>query len=228
MAAKAESAKADAGVAIPWRIVGLAVLGLVFVVFWHNPLLLPAKLLVVMFHELSHAIACWATGGSVDAIGLAANQGGVTQFRGGWQFVIANAGYVGSLLWGIGLLRASRSARANLAVGGLAVLLGIVAVLFVRPLISFGFVFTLAMAAVLGAVSRYGGKVAASPVLDALGVFSVLYALFDIRDDILLGGSGDSDAAALASMTMIPAVVWGVGWLAVGVGALYVTRKWWA
>jgi hypothetical protein len=212
-----------------WRAVGLVAAGVLFFVFWHNPLLWPAKILVVLFHELSHAIAAWLTGGSVLSIGLSPDQGGVTMTQGGVRFVILNAGYLGSMLWGLGLLRAAKSPKtARIAIGGLAALLFVVTFLFVRPILSFGFPFALLTVVGLAVATRYGTAGIHRSLLDGLGVFSVLYAALDIRDDVLsFGTTGTSDATMLAELTMIPAVFWGIAWIGVGGVMLWVTRKWW-
>jgi hypothetical protein len=65
----------------------------------------------------------------------------------------------------------------------------------------------------LSLLARYGANWLRRMMLVFLATFSVCYALFDIRDDLLhLASSGQSDADALARATFIPAIVWGVGW----------------
>lgn len=212
----------------PWRLVLTVVLGVAMLVFWDSAVFWPVKIVVVFFHELSHAIAAWITGGEVVSIGLGMDQSGVTQTIGGWTFLILNAGYVGSLLWGVGLLAASRRGSwARPMLGLLAGLVAIVALAFVRPLISFGFLFALLVAGALGLGARRMSDATASTVLQALGTFSVLYALLDVRDDVLSSsGASVSDATMLAAATGVPAVVWGVGWMVAGVGTLWVCRRW--
>lgn len=46
------------------------------------------------------ATACWMTGGTVDKIEVYGNEGGVTNFRGGFRPCIIPAGYVGVSFWG--------------------------------------------------------------------------------------------------------------------------------
>ena len=60
------------------------------VVFWHHWLVLPLKLLVVLFHELGHAFVTVLTGGSVVELGVSLDQGGHTLSRGGNRFLILN------------------------------------------------------------------------------------------------------------------------------------------
>ena len=212
----------------PWRIAITVLLGVAMLVFWDSAVLWPVKIVVVFFHELSHAIAAWLTGGEVVSIGLGMDQSGVTQTIGGWHFIILNAGYVGSLLWGVGLLAASRRGGwARPVLGLLAGLVAVVALGFVRPLTSFGFVFALLVAGALGVGSRRMPESMASTVLQALGTFSVLYALLDVRDDVLsASGAGMSDATMLAAATGVPAVLWGLGWMVAGVGTLWACRRW--
>ena len=50
---------------------------------WGTPVVYPLKIFVVLLHELSHAMAVWATGGTVDSITLDPRQGGATYFTGG-------------------------------------------------------------------------------------------------------------------------------------------------
>jgi hypothetical protein len=207
----------------PW--VGVLAFSAVVVWFWSSPALWPVKLCVVLFHELSHAIAAWATGGTVLHIELNANQGGATQSAGGWPLVILNAGYVGSLIWGVALLWMAKSPdRARWTTTLLGVMLGGVALWFVRPIASFGFAFALSSAAALFVLSRLLPGDILSGLIRALGLFSVLYALFDIRDDVF-GGAGPTDASMLAELTHVPAMAWGVGWLAASALLLFVLRR---
>src|SRR5439155_24738136 len=73
-----------------------AVLG---ILFWNTWPLYPFKLLVVLMHESSHALATLLVGGSVDLIRISPDQGGATLSRyvPGMlrQIVISSAGYVG-------------------------------------------------------------------------------------------------------------------------------------
>lgn len=202
----------------PWRVVATVLLGVALLIFFDHPVMWPLKIVVVFFHELSHALAAWATGGEVLAIGLGTNQSGVTLTRGGSPFVILNAGYVGSLLWGVGLLTASqRPGWSRPTLGLLAGLLGLVTLGYVRPFVSFGFLFAALVSIALGWAARRLRDDWASSGLSVLGTFSVLYSVLDVRDDVLSGRvTGASDATMLADLTGVPASIWGVGWLAAG------------
>jgi hypothetical protein len=200
---------------------------LALLLFWNAWVLWPVKVTVVVFHELSHAMAAVLTGGEVVSISLSPNEGGLTQTIGGRPLVILNAGYLGSLAWGIGLVLASKRANtARMAVVGLAILLAGTTLFYVRPIVSFGFVFAGLVAGAMAALSRWGGGEASSLVLRGLGTFSILYALVDVWSDVLRPlGTGLSDASLLAAATGVPGVVWGLMWLGIGCGTLWALRR---
>ena len=196
-------------------------------VFWHSPVLLPARVLVVVFHEVGHALAALATGGSVVSMNVGLDEGGATLTRGGWPLVILNGGYLGSLLFGVLLLLASRRAGSGRFVAGMlgSTLVG-VAVLWFRPVLSIGFAYALLAGVAVLLLASKAPPAASDLAVRFVGIFSVLYAFFDIRDDVLRwGGSGQSDAAQLAAMTWLPAPVWGLLWMGAGATVLWKLRR---
>jgi hypothetical protein len=68
--------------------------------FMNTIVVKPMKLIAIFIHEMGHASAAWFTGGSVDKIEVYQNEGGVTNFRGGFRPCIVPAGYVGVAFWG--------------------------------------------------------------------------------------------------------------------------------
>ncbi len=77
---------------------------LIIAVLWNIPylhwILYPFKMLVIAFHEFSHAITSVLTGGKVESISLDPREGGVTHMRGGVSAITLPAGYLGSSLIG--------------------------------------------------------------------------------------------------------------------------------
>lgn len=69
-------------------------------VLWNFAIMKPVKLIAVFVHEMSHATACWMTGGSVKAIEVHSDEGGVTKYVGGIRYLIVPAGYLGGAFWG--------------------------------------------------------------------------------------------------------------------------------
>jgi len=197
----------------------------VALVLWDSFVVYPFRLFVVFLHEISHGLAAVLTGGSIESIGLSFDEGGVCRTRGGSPFLILNAGYLGSLLWGALFLvlgERRRRARAVIALVGAFTLL--VTLVYVRTL--FGFAYGLAAGLALWAVAARLRPAVSEVLLAAIGATSVLYAVWDIASDVLLRHSHESDAAALAALTGIPAAVWGVVWIALSLGVLgYVVRR---
>src|SRR5687768_1809148 len=192
---------------------------------WPTIWIYPLKIFVVFLHELSHAIAGAATGGSIQRITLDPYQGGATYVNGGNAFVMLSAGYLGSLLWGLGLLLVARTrprvGRTVLLV--LGALLVATTVLFVRS--GFGILFGLlfGLALVIGARRLPDGGIIV--VLTTLGLTSALYALFDIRDDILRRPEIESDAHMLANLTGVPTLVWGFFWVGLALAACWLVGR---
>ena len=198
----------------------LLLLALPIWLLWHTWAIYPVKLLVVFFHELGHAVAAWLTGGRVAGIQLTAAEGGVCVTQGGIRVIVLNAGYLGSALFGgLALLWGTRSRRENGGVMALGIVLSLVALVFIRPVASFGFLFAL----VAGALCVVSGwrcpRWFNAGVLQVVGLTSCLYALFDVLSDIVWRSHAASDAGRLAQATHVPAIVWGGLW-AVLAGAL--------
>ena len=199
------------------------------ILFWHTWPLYPFKLLVVLMHESGHAAATLLTGGSVRQIVVDPREGGYTLSLvppGLWnQIVVSSAGYLGSTISGcVLLLLASRSRTGRWPLVALAVWTAAVAALWVRD--SFTLVFVAGASLVLGLVARFGPSLLRRGLLVFLGTFSVAYALYDIRDDLLHFGSGvQSDADALARATLVPAIVWGVAWGLVSIVLVALTLR---
>ena len=77
------------------------VYAIVILLFQDTFLLYPFRLLTTFLHESCHALACWFTCGTVRAIRVYENEGGVTSYTGGCRTLIVPAGYVGASLWGM-------------------------------------------------------------------------------------------------------------------------------
>jgi hypothetical protein len=185
---------------------------------WDTSLIYPLKILVIFFHELSHGLAAILSGGEIVRIEVIAQEGGLCITRGGNRFLILSAGYLGSLLWGGAILlvaartRLDRWASAVLGVG----LIGI-SVVYVRPVLGFGFLFGLAAGGGLLATGRFLSERINDILLRLIGLTSCLYAVADIKSDILERSYLRSDAAMLSELTGVPTLIWGALWLLVAV-----------
>ena len=184
---------------------------------WDTPVVYPLKVFVVLLHEISHAMVAVATGGTIDKIVLDPNQGGACYCPGGNAFLTLSAGYLGSLAWGGLLVSAGQMERINSrwVTGAVGLLVIGLTLAYVRS--SFGFWFGLAFGSVLvlGAVRL---SVAVNQgILLTLGLTSCLYAILDIKSDVIDRPDLRSDAAMLSELTGIDTVVWGGLWIVIAV-----------
>jgi hypothetical protein len=194
-------------------------LGLLAVLLWDTFVVYPFRLFVVLLHEISHGLAALATGGQIVSIGMSFDEGGVCLTRGGSRFLVLNAGYLGSLLWGaLFLVLGVRRRRAPTVIAAVGLFALVVTLLYVRTW--FGFFYGLAAGLALVAVASRLKPVVSEVLLATLGAMSCLYAVWDIASDVLLRTAAESDASALARLTGVPAVLWGVVWTALSLAVL--------
>jgi len=195
------------------------VYAVVIAVLWsRTPLLLPLKMVVIMLHEFSHATATWLTCGTVDGIEVHSNQGGVTKTRGGNQFLILSAGYLGSSFWGmVFILSTSNLYAVQAAAGALAVML----------LVSMAFAHNVSLALLnvlfLALIAGFWACTLLTPFnglryfVLLVGTMSSGYSIWDIFDDLLARKVEESDAVQLAKLTGTSSRCWGAIWALVAV-----------
>jgi len=199
-----------------WQLFALTVA--VFAL-WQTPAVLPLKLLVVFFHEASHAVAIIATGGEVVTLSVSSDQGGFVLSRGGNRFVALTAGYLGSLVVGLGfLIAATRTAadRKVMAICGAMTLL--IAGLYVREVFALAFGF--GTGAVMLLMARYLGHHANDLGLRVIGLASLIYVPYDIFSDTIARSDLRSDARMLAEEFGGTTVMWGGIWLVISLAII--------
>jgi len=193
-------------------------------------LTLPIVYLNTHIHELMHALMTLATGGSAKTILVFGDGSGVTQSAGGSTLLIAAAGYIGASAVGAGLIvLGSGAKRARQALFGLAVLLSVGLILWVRGdligLLSIG-----GWIALLFLFGKQAGGPAAMLGVQFLGMqqcFASVQALW-----VLLGisalGDFENDAQIAAGASGIPGIVWAVAWCGISLLAMVLAlRKAW-
>lgn len=196
-------------------IITIAIFTVVILALWRTFLLTPFKLITVFLHEVSHAIACILTCGSVEGIEVHGNEGGLTKTRGGAYWLILPAGYLGSSFWGMLLVLASTNLiTARIAAGCLGVAL--LVVLFIAQNwtlrgLCIGFIVFLAVIWILQEktevrILRY--------VILFIGVMNSLFSVYDIYDDLISRRVNSSDAEKFAEVCPCPCngVAWGFIW----------------
>lgn len=177
----------------------------------------PLRWFETLFHETSHALAAIATGGSVDNLSLAFDGSGLAWTRGGFAFVIAWAGYAGALFWGA-LLYAMGSAMSRTTVRWTTAALlmaGVLQALFWLKFDVASYAIMAVLLAILGLMLHPRAAKLAKPALRLIGAFVLVSAI--VSPSYLLQTHQPNDAQALADMTGIPASVWAVGWMGLGV-----------
>ncbi len=200
-----------------WFIVGFAAFFAALWFFWDTSLVYPLKIFVVLLHEISHAIASVATGGGIEKITLDPRQGGACHCFGGNAFITLSAGYLGSLLWGGAMFSAARSDKVKTSwvngfIGAMVVAL---TVFFVRG--GFGMIFGIAFGLTMIFVSKQMGSVVNRGLLLTLGLTSALYAILDIKSDVLDRPNIRSDAAMLSEITGVSTTIWGLIWISIAI-----------
>ncbi|KAJ0781450.1 hypothetical protein HanPI659440_Chr06g0249431 [Helianthus annuus] len=182
---------------------------------WRTIVLLPFKLVTIFLHEASHAVACKLTCGHVEGMQIFADEGGMTQTRGGVYWFILPAGYLGSSFWGMVLILASTNLiAARVAAGCLAAAL--IIVLFVAKNwtlrgLCIGFIVVLAVVWILQETTkvrilRY--------IIMFIGVMNSVFSIYDIYGDLISRQVHTSDAEKFAEVCPCPCngVGWGVIW----------------
>ncbi len=191
---------------------------------WNTPVMIPLKILIVFFHELSHGLAALLTGGSIESISISPQQGGLTTTRGGWGFAITSTGYLGSLLIGVLLYLSALKTKADkLIMGALGATMLLVAALYMRELFALGF--TIAAGAAMLASAKYLPENINDAALRVLGLVSMGYVPFDILSDTIIRSNLRSDAYTLSTQTGLPTVLWGGLWLAASLAVIYYAFK---
>ncbi len=215
----------------PSRLTNLAVpvvVAVLALIFWDTVVVYPLKILVVLFHELSHGVAALVSGGSIESIEISVEQGGVCYTRGGSYFLILNAGYLGSLVMGAAfLVIGARTRHDRLVVGALGLVLLAVTLVYMRS--RFGLIYGLSAGILLLLIAAKLPNGVSDIILSVIGVVSCLYAVWDIGSDVLFRHIPGSDAYRLAEITGIPSMIWGVLWLVLAalttIGALRAASK---
>jgi hypothetical protein len=196
----------------------------VVIILWTTPVLYPLKLLVVFFHESSHALATVLSGGEVAQLVLLKEQGGYVMSRGGSRFLVLNSGYLGSLIWGVIIYWLSVHTRFDKAA---LLVLG-----FVIALITLGFagslftiVFGLLTGITLVLVARYLSQDISDFILRLIGLTSMLYVPLDIFSDTISRSQLNSDARMLATEYGGTTIMWGVVWLLISVFIIFICLR---
>ena len=201
-------------------LVAVAVLLVLLNVPYGNYVLYPFALFGTWVHELCHALAALAVGGSVSQIEIFSDTSGLAWTRPGGRLahaVVASAGYTGTALGGMLLLvfrRRALAGRIGLALLGVAMVL--TAVVWVRN--AFGTPAILVLGAALLAAGwklpeELSGWLytflAAVTSLDAVTSIQTLFG----STHLVNGAPSSTDARTVGELLLIPWFAWASLWM---------------
>lgn len=210
------------------RYIALILIFIVISFLWNTLVLYPLKIFVVFMHEVSHGLAAYLTGGSIVEIEINPQQGGHALTKGGNRFLILTAGYLGSLIWGGVILLMAARTHFDKAISVL-IGIGMVGITIGFGSDTFTYLFGVGFGVVLIAFGLFLPEVANDWILRVIGITSCLYAILDIKSDVLDRSHLRSDARMLAELTGLPTIFWGVLWIIIAIGLtiwfLYIAGK---
>ncbi len=206
-----------------------------------NLLIAPMVSLSTIVHEMSHALACLLTGGSVQGMTIVPDgmgHGGLTFCRGGIAFIYGQAGYLGTAIVGCALIALARFPHVSKgALFALGAAFGIASLTFMFGTVLHGGIMQ-GLASMLVGLAMSAGFIYVSLKLNVrfanllllfVGVQLGLNSLIDSAAVVKQSfgfGSGMSDATVLAGMTGIPAPFWAILWSFMAVAMLVMTLIW--
>ncbi len=197
-------------------LIQFILIGAIFLA-WSSSAIQPVKIMVVLFHELSHGLMAIATGGKVLNIVVTWDEGGFCETEGGVAALIVSAGYLGSMFFGGLLLYLSRF-RGYVPCVYMILTLTLVAAMITVLSDPFSRSFATGLAAAFLLLGLLAPAAISALFLRVLGTVSCLYSLFDIYGDVLVsGGSGGiaNDATVFSEITGVSPALVGSAWLAV-------------
>ena len=200
------------------------------IVIWFIPLasvvVYPLRLFVTFVHEGGHALAALLTFGVVEGLVIHADASGETYTRGGFQPLIASAGYLMSTLYGAGLLLICRDgSKSKTALTITAALVLALTGFFAGD--PFSWYTGIALSIGLISIVIMASVRIAHFFLSFLAIQCCLNALFDLRTLFFISATTNlhSDASTMQELTMIPALIWATLWLGISILTLIVALR---
>ena len=197
---------------------------------WNTEIIKPLKIFTVFLHELGHALMAFIFGFGISEFKVNLNESGHTLVQSkGWfsSFMIANGGYLGSVLFALLILYLKRTAFKKLILGTVAIVF--LGVTFRFSGLSFALIYSILFAIVVLVLYMWQNEKVNDWFIDIIGITSVAYAIYDTFVDTvllqlniqlhLISGWKVSqpltDAVQLSRLTGLPAVLWGLIWLVI-------------
>ncbi len=225
------------------RYIAFILIFIAVALLWNTVVMYPLKIFVVFMHEVSHGLAAIVTGGEIVSLEVDKHQGGLAVTRGGSRFWILSAGYLGSLLLGgfILLLAAmthyDKVISVLIGMGMVVITIGFAEgdspsffgihffkdgnfIMYGDPP-SFTYFFGIGFGVVLIFIGLFLSEVVNDWLLRVIGLTSCLYAILDIKSDVLDRSELPSDARKLSEVTPLPTEFWGFLWIIIAIGLTF-------
>lgn len=206
------------------------------IALWNTIVIKPLKIFAVFLHELGHSVMAVIFGNGIRGFRINLDESGYaltlpkSEFS---AFLIANGGYLGSVLFALMILGLKRTAVKKYILGASAVLLLGVSIAYGHSI--FTIIYAAIFAGIILLIYMLNNDKVNDWVIDILGICSAAYAVYDTFVDTILlqinlrlqwfrGWKPEqplTDAVQLQKMTGIPAVVWGIIWFSIACIALY-------
>jgi hypothetical protein len=187
----------------------------------------PLNQFATLVHEMSHAIVTVLTGGHVSSMTIVPDgqgHGGLTHSNGGIFFFVAQAGYLGTAIFGSFLVWLSQFHKLSKGILiGIGSIIASASIFFIAPaLLSANFLqglFSLIWAVAMAAVLIYAGLKLKDSKANLLVLFLAIYTAMDSMRAIsivltaaMMGSPIWSDATVMEQSFMLPAVFWSFLW----------------
>ena len=183
---------------------------------WTSPIIQPVKIMVVLFHEMSHGLMALVTGGQVINVVITPDEGGLCETEGGVVPLIVSAGYLGSMFFG-GLLLYLSKFRSAVSVVYTVLTIVLAAAIFTVLQDPFSRTFATGLAGAFIFLGLLAPAFLASLFLQLLGTVSCLYSIFDIYGDVVVSDGVENDAQIFSDLTGVSPNLVGFVWLAISV-----------
>lgn len=205
-----------------WIELVVLLLGTLILLFaWNSIFSYPIKIFIVLVHEISHALIGIISGATIHSIEIFENLGGRCSLTGGNEFLIAFAGYFGSVILGVILFMSSFDKQKSKVA---AIILTVILLLTVVNLVNDyrAIIFSFIILILMNLSPRYFSEQVNRIVFQYLGLASIMYTLIDVWQDSSEELILYSDASKLESITGVGAYVWSTLWILISFSVIYI------
>lgn len=200
------------------------------ILLWDTIFIYPIKIFVVMLHEISHGLMAELLGGDIIKIEINSRIGGAcTSTRPpGFMpsFLIASAGYLGSLFWGVLIFLVADFTKYERF---MSVFIGLGSLIITYYVIQsgelFGILFCAGFSIFMLLSAKYLPLVFHDYFLKFIGLTSCLYVILDIKSDLINRSNIGSDADVISKMTGVPSIIIGGVWFIIALVIVFFMLK---